>query len=168
MSVCLRQVDSFPLRCGAKEWRRLKVALSHRQTPSSELCSASHHKILSIVLGFWQARALAVATELGCRATNALALFRLLRALESIGIFVEASPGVFSQYGNERHPAQRCTRFTVAYGRALSGQRQRSSAATTARVPRNTSNMAQSGASPGGAIFCSRARAAWVRRFRQA
>lgn len=46
MSACLRQADSFPLRCGAKEWRRPKSALSHRQAPSSELCSASHHKIL--------------------------------------------------------------------------------------------------------------------------
>ena len=74
---------------------------------------APQEQILSIVLGFWQARALAVATELGLpdllaegplhveelasrTATNASALFRLIRALESIGIFVEASPGVFS------------------------------------------------------------------------
>jgi hypothetical protein len=74
---------------------------------------APQEQILSIVLGFWQARALAVATELGLpdlladgplhvdelvsrTATNASALFRLLRALESIGIFVEISPGVFS------------------------------------------------------------------------
>ncbi|HWZ59276.1 MAG TPA: methyltransferase [Gemmatimonadaceae bacterium] len=73
---------------------------------------APHEQILSIVLGFWQARALAVATELGIpdlladrplpvdelarrTNTNALALFRLLRALESIGIFTQPSPGVF-------------------------------------------------------------------------
>jgi hypothetical protein len=60
-------------------------------------------QIFSIVLGFWQARALAVATELGLpnllaegplhvdevasrTKTNASALFRLLRALESTGI----------------------------------------------------------------------------------
>jgi hypothetical protein len=70
-------------------------------------------QILPIVLGFWQARAVAVATELGLpdllaegplhvdelasrTRTNASALFRLLRALESIGIFIQASPGVFS------------------------------------------------------------------------
>jgi len=72
-----------------------------------------HEQIFSIVLGFWQARALAVATELDLpdllaegplhvdelasrTKTNALALFRLLRALESIGIFTQASAGVFS------------------------------------------------------------------------
>jgi hypothetical protein len=70
-------------------------------------------QILSIVLGFWKARALAVATELGLpdlvteRAlhveelanrtkTNPSALFRLLRALESVGIFTEVSPRVFA------------------------------------------------------------------------
>jgi O-methyltransferase domain/Dimerisation domain len=74
---------------------------------------APQEQILPIVLGFWQARALAVATELGLpdllaegplrvdelarrTQTNASALFRLLRALESIGIFTQASPGVFS------------------------------------------------------------------------
>ena len=73
---------------------------------------APHEKISSIVLGFWQARALAVATEFGLpdllvegplhvdeladrTKTNASALFRLLRALESIGIFAQASPRVF-------------------------------------------------------------------------
>ena len=74
---------------------------------------APQEQILPIVLGFWQARALAVATELGLpdllakgpldvdqlagrTKTNASALFRLLRALESIGIFSQASPRVFS------------------------------------------------------------------------
>jgi len=69
-------------------------------------------QIFSIALGFWQARALAVATELGLPAllaegplhvdalasrtkTNASALFRLLRALESTGIFTQTSPRVF-------------------------------------------------------------------------
>jgi hypothetical protein len=73
---------------------------------------APHEQILSIVLGFWQARALAVATELGLpdllaegplhvdelasrTKTNASALFRLLRALESTGIFTQTSPRVF-------------------------------------------------------------------------
>ena len=73
---------------------------------------APHEQILSIVLGFWQARALAVATDLGLpdilaegplhvdelasrTKTNVSALFRLLRALESIGIFIQASPRVF-------------------------------------------------------------------------
>jgi hypothetical protein len=74
---------------------------------------APHEQILSIVQGFWQARALAVATELGLAEflaagplhidelasrtnTNASALFRLLRALESIGIFTQTSSRVFS------------------------------------------------------------------------
>ena len=73
---------------------------------------APHEQILSIVLGFWQARALAVATELGLpdlladgplhvdelasrNKTNVSALFRLLRALESTGIFTQTSPRVF-------------------------------------------------------------------------
>src|SRR5262249_17122177 len=74
---------------------------------------APHEQVFSIVVGFWQARALAVATELGLSdllaegplhvnelarrtKTNASALFRLLRALESIGIFTQVSPRVFS------------------------------------------------------------------------
>ena len=69
--------------------------------------------ILPIVMGFRQARALAVATELGLAEfladgpldvdrlanrsrTDASALFRLLRALESIGFFTQTSPRVFS------------------------------------------------------------------------
>src|ERR1700724_2737790 len=75
--------------------------------------TAPHERIFSTVLGFWQARALAVATELGVpdllaegplhvsdlasRTTvNASALFRLLRALESVGIFAQSSPSVFA------------------------------------------------------------------------
>src|SRR5215510_12823987 len=69
-------------------------------------------QIFSLVLGFWQARALAVATELGLSdllaegplhvdelasrtTTNASALFRLLRALVSTGILTRSSPRVF-------------------------------------------------------------------------
>ena len=82
-------------------------------------------QIFSIVLGFWQARALAVATELGLSdlfaesplhvdelasrtKTNASALFRLLRALESIGIFTQTSPRVFANT-----PASECLREDV-------------------------------------------------------
>jgi len=82
-------------------------------------------QILSIVLGFWQARALAVAAELGVPGllaegplrvdelasrtnTNASALFRLLRALESTGIFTQISPRVF---GNT--PSSECLRKDV-------------------------------------------------------
>jgi hypothetical protein len=73
-------------------------------------------------VGFWQARVLAVATELGLpdllaegplhvdelasrTKTNASALFRLLRALESIGIFTQTSPRIF---GNT--PTSECLR----------------------------------------------------------
>ena len=86
---------------------------------------APHEQILSIVLGFWQARALAVATELGLpdhlaagaldvdelasrTKTNASALFRLLRALASTGIFMQTSPRVF---GNT--PTSECLRKDV-------------------------------------------------------
>ena len=73
---------------------------------------APQEQIFSTVVGFWQARALAVAAELGVPSllaegplhvdelasrtkTNVSALFRLLRALESIGIFTQVSPRVF-------------------------------------------------------------------------
>ena len=86
---------------------------------------APQEQILSIVLGFWQARALAVATELGVpdllangplhvdelasrTQTNASALFRFLRALESTGIFTQALPRVF---GNT--PTSECLRKDV-------------------------------------------------------
>ena len=74
---------------------------------------APHEQIFSAVLGFWQARAFAVATELGVpdllaegplhvdelasrSKANASALFRLLRALESIGVFTQAPQRVFA------------------------------------------------------------------------
>ena len=73
---------------------------------------APQKRIFPMVMGFWQARALAVATELGLAEllaegpldvdqlasrsqTNASGL-RLLRALESIGFFTQTSPRVFS------------------------------------------------------------------------
>jgi hypothetical protein len=87
--------------------------------------TAPHEQILSILLGFWQARALAVATELDLpdllaeaplhvdelasrTKTNASALFRLLRALESTGIFTQTLPRVF---GNT--PTSECLRKDV-------------------------------------------------------
>lgn len=74
---------------------------------------APHERIFSIVMGLWYARALAVATELELpellaekplrveelatrTQTDPSALFRLLRALASIGIFTEVRPRVFS------------------------------------------------------------------------
>lgn len=74
---------------------------------------APHEQILSIVLGYWQANALGVATRLGLAdllatgplqvrelanqtGANAQALFRLLRALESIGIFTRTAHGAFA------------------------------------------------------------------------
>ncbi|WP_158944376.1 methyltransferase [Granulicella sp. S190] len=70
-------------------------------------------QILSIILGFWQARSLALVTELHIAehladgpldvaelakrtSVNASALFRVLRALESTGIFQQVSPRVFA------------------------------------------------------------------------
>jgi hypothetical protein len=86
---------------------------------------ALQEQIFSIVLGFWKARALAVATELGLpdllaegplhidelasrTKTNPSALFRLLRALESTGIFIQTSSRVF---GNT--PTSECVRKDV-------------------------------------------------------
>jgi O-methyltransferase domain/Dimerisation domain len=81
-----------------------------------------HQHILNIVMGFWQSRCLAVATELDLAeqlasgplpvdvlatrtATDSLSLFRLLRALESIAVFQQVSPGVFANT-----PASECLR----------------------------------------------------------
>lgn len=82
-------------------------------TNGSNTMPTPQERILSMVVGFWQARALTLATELGLpdllagrsltvdelasrTGTEVSALFRLLRALESIGIFTETSPGFFS------------------------------------------------------------------------
>jgi len=86
---------------------------------------APHEQILNIVMGFWQSRALAVATELeladfladGPLPADTLAsrakadsssLFRLMRALESIGVFKQVSPRVFANT-----PASECLRKDV-------------------------------------------------------
>lgn len=86
---------------------------------------APQEQILPIVLGFWQSRALAVATKLGLAdllaegpldvdelakrtKTNPPALFRLIRALESIGIFAQTSPRVFCNT-----PTSECLRKNV-------------------------------------------------------
>jgi len=72
-----------------------------------------HEQILSIVVGFFQSRAVALATELDLAEfvadrplhvdelanrtkTDPSALFRLLRALACVGIFTEVSPRVFA------------------------------------------------------------------------
>lgn len=81
--------------------------------------------ILEIVRGFWQSRALAIAAELeiadqladGPLALDVLAertethvpsLFRLMRALESAGVFKQVSPSVFANT-----PASECLRKNV-------------------------------------------------------
>jgi hypothetical protein len=86
---------------------------------------APHEQIMSIMMGFWQSRALAVATELELAdlladgpvhadtladrtKTDASSLFRLMRALESIGVFKQDSPGVFANT-----PASECLRKNV-------------------------------------------------------
>jgi len=72
-----------------------------------------HEQILSIILGYWQANALGLATKLGLAdllaegplqveelagrtGANAGALFRMLRALESIGIFTQTDRRTFA------------------------------------------------------------------------
>jgi O-methyltransferase/methyltransferase family protein len=86
---------------------------------------APHEQILAITAGFWQSRALAVAAELELAdllaagplhidilasrtKTHAPSLFRLLRALESLGIFSQISPRVFANT-----PASECLRKDV-------------------------------------------------------
>ena len=82
-------------------------------------------QVLEIVRGFWQSRALAIAAELeiadrladGPLAIDALgektqthapSLFRLMRALESAGVFKQVSPRVFANT-----PASECLRKDV-------------------------------------------------------
>jgi len=84
-----------------------------------------HEQIFAITVGFWQSRALAVAAELeladllaagplhidvlaGRTNTHTPSLFRLLRALESLGIFSQISPMVFANT-----PSSECLRKNV-------------------------------------------------------
>jgi hypothetical protein len=86
---------------------------------------APHEQILTITAGFWQSRALAVAAELELAdllaagplhidaiasrtKTHAPSLFRLLRALESLGIFSQIYPMVFANT-----PSSECLRQNV-------------------------------------------------------
>jgi hypothetical protein len=88
---------------------------------------APHEQILAMTVGFWQSRALAVATELELAdlmagkplhidelatqtKTHSQNLFRLLRALESVGIFSQVSPMVFANT-----PQSECLRTNVAW-----------------------------------------------------
>jgi hypothetical protein len=74
---------------------------------------APHEQILSIILGYWQANAVGLATKLGLAdhlaegplqveeladrtGANAQALFRMLRALESMGIFKQTDHHTFA------------------------------------------------------------------------
>jgi hypothetical protein len=92
---------------------------------TSALLPAPHEQILAITAGFWQSRALAVAAELeladllaaGPLHTDVLAsrtkthspsLFRLLRALETLGVFSQVSPFVFANT-----PVSECIRRDV-------------------------------------------------------
>jgi len=78
-------------------------------TAKAPSASSPQEHVFNIILGFWQSRALAVAAELeladlllrGPLSVDELAaktktdpssLFRLLRALESIGIFAQVAP----------------------------------------------------------------------------
>jgi len=92
---------------------------------TSALTPAPHEQILAMTVGFWQSRALAVATELELAdlmaekplhidepatqtKTHSQNLFRLLRALESVGIFSQVSPMVFANT-----PQSECLRTNV-------------------------------------------------------
>jgi hypothetical protein len=87
--------------------------------------STPHEQVLAITSGFWHSRALAVAVELELaehladgplhvdvladRAkTHSPSLFRLLRALETLGVFSQVSPFVFANT-----PASDCLRKNV-------------------------------------------------------
>jgi O-methyltransferase domain/Dimerisation domain len=88
---------------------------------------APHEQILAITAGFWQSRALAVAAELELAEflaegplhidvlasrtkTHSQTLFRLLRALETLGVFSQVSPFVFANT-----PASICLRKDVPH-----------------------------------------------------
>ena len=94
-------------------------------SPTAPAAPAPHEHILNIVMGFWQSRALAVATELELAdfladgplpadtlasrtKTDASSLYRLMRVLESIGVFKQVSPRVFANT-----PASECLRKNV-------------------------------------------------------
>jgi hypothetical protein len=95
------------------------------QKTSSAQPPAPHEQILAITAGFWQSRALAVAVELELAdllaagplhidvlasrtETHASSLFRLLRALETLGVFSQVSLFVFANT-----PASDCLRKNV-------------------------------------------------------
>lgn len=99
--------------------------MSEMASANAPGATAPHEQILNIVMGFWQSRALAVAAELELAdllaegavpvdslasrtRTDASSLFRLMRALESIGIFKQVSPKVFTNT-----PASACLRKHV-------------------------------------------------------
>jgi len=94
-------------------------------TVTPALTPSPHERILAITSGFWQSRALAVATELELAQllaggplhidvlasrtkTHAPTLFRLLRALETVGVFSQVSPCVFANT-----PSSDCLRRNV-------------------------------------------------------
>ena len=87
--------------------------MSEAVAASSQAAIDPHQQLFGIFLGLWQNRALAIAAELEFAdhlaaeplhleelakrtKTHAPSLFRLLRALESIGIFRQVSPEVFA------------------------------------------------------------------------
>ncbi|HYR44514.1 MAG TPA: methyltransferase [Terriglobia bacterium] len=99
--------------------------MSDQATATAPTTPAPQNQILGIVTGFWQSRALAIAAELeladlladgpvsvdilaGRTKTDSLSLFRLMRALEGIGIFRQVSPQVFANT-----PTSDCLRKNV-------------------------------------------------------
>ena len=74
---------------------------------------APHEQLLGVILGYWQANTVSLATRLGLAdhlakgplhvdelakltGANPQALFRMLRAMESVGIFTQTAPGTFA------------------------------------------------------------------------
>jgi hypothetical protein len=97
------------------------------QKTASALTPAPHEQIFAMTLGFWQSRALAVATELGLAdlmaekplhidelaaqtETHSQSLSRLLQALESVGVFSQVTPMVFANT-----PQSECLRKNVPH-----------------------------------------------------
>jgi len=81
--------------------------------PGTPPASSPRQKILGTIIGFWQSQAVAAAAELGIAdllakgplhidvlakqtGTDSRSLFRLMRALESMGIFAQAPPRTFA------------------------------------------------------------------------
>src|SRR5689334_23044405 len=109
----MRRSAELPLvRSNFLYWPRSSFWIFCAPMTKTELTPVPQERIMQIVQGFWQSRALGIAVELELAdhlsegpvhvdvlaertGTHAPSLYRLLRALESIGVFTRPSPRAF-------------------------------------------------------------------------